>query len=151
MAEPAVHVLCSEVEEVTGGHIKKPVILFTMAIGVALAVVLAMIRILVPGVELWHYLFTGYIIALILMFFIPDIFVGMSFDSGGVASGPMSVTFLLAFAQGVANSSESADILSEGFGIIAIIALAPIVTMEILGLVYKIKLKKHKNKETTKN
>ena len=151
LAEPAVHVLCSEVEEVTGGHIKKPVILFTMAIGVALAVVLAMIRILVPGVELWHYLFTGYIIALILMFFIPDIFVGMSFDSGGVASGPMSVTFLLAFAQGVANSSESADILSEGFGIIAIIALAPIVTMEILGLVYKIKLKKHKNKETTKN
>lgn len=144
LAEPAVHVLCSEVEEVTGGYIKKPVILFTMAIGVAVAVALSMIKILTPGVELWHYLLVGYIFAIILMFLVPDIFVGMSFDSGGVASGPMSVTFLLAFAQGVAISSESADVLKEGFGIISIIALAPIITMEILGLIYKIKLKGQK-------
>lgn len=144
LAEPAVHVLCSEVEEVTGGYIKKPVILFTMAIGVAVAVALSMIRILTPGVELWHYLLVGYIFAIILMFLVPDIFVGMSFDSGGVASGPMSVTFLLAFAQGVAISSESADVLKEGFGIISVIALAPIITMEILGLIYKIKLKGQK-------
>ena len=144
LAEPAVHVLCSVVEEVTGGYIKKPVILFTMAIGVAVAVALSMIRILTPGVELWHYLLVGYIFAIILMFLVPDIFVGMSFDSGGVASGPMSVTFLLAFAQGVAISSESADVLKEGFGIISVIALAPIITMEILGLIYKIKLKGQK-------
>ncbi len=144
LAEPAVHILCSEVEEVTGGYIKKPIILFTMAIGVAIAVALSMIRILTPGVELWHYLLVGYIFAIIFMFLVPDIFVGMSFDSGGVASGPMSVTFLLAFAQGVAMSSESADVLKEGFGIISVIALAPIITMEILGLIYKIKLKGQK-------
>lgn len=144
LAEPAVHILCSEVEEVTGGYIKKPIILFTMAIGVAVAVALSMIRILTPGVELWHYLLVGYIFAIILMFLVPDIFVGMSFDSGGVASGLMSVTFLLAFAQGVAMSSESADVLKEGFGIISVIALAPIITMEILGLIYKIKLKGQK-------
>ena len=146
LAEPAVHVLCDEVEEVTGGYIKRTVILFTMAIGVAMAIVLAMIRILFPGIELWHYLLAGYAGALILMFFIPDVFVGMSFDSGAVASGPMSVTFLLAFAQGVANSSESADILSEGFGIISVIALAPIITMEILGIIYKIKLNRSRMK-----
>ena len=144
LAEPAVHILCSEVEEVTGGYIKKPIILFTMAIGVAIAVALSMIRILTPRVELWHYLLVGYIFAIIFMFLVPDIFVGMSFDSGGVASGPMSVTFLLAFAQGVAMSSESADVLKEGFGIISVIALAPIITMEILGLIYKIKLKGQK-------
>ena len=146
LAEPAVHVLCSEVEEVTGGHIKKTMILFTMAIGVAMAVVLSMVRILIPTVELWHYLLVGYVIAIALMFFVPEIFVGMSFDSGGVASGPMSVTFLLSFAQGVAKSSENADILRDGFGIIAVIALAPIITMELLGIIYKLKVKRQKNK-----
>ena len=151
LAEPAVHVLCNEVEEVTGGYIKKTVIIFTMATGVAMAIVMAMIRILVPVIELWHYLLAGYTVALTLMFFIPDIFVGISFDSGGVASGPMSVTFLLAFAQGVAESSENADVLSEGFGIISIIALAPIITMEILGLIYKIKLKGNTGNPRLKN
>lgn len=141
LAEPAVHILCEEVEKITGGHIKKPIILFTMALGVALAIVLSMIRILVPSVQLWHYLLVGYLIALSLMFFIPKIFVGIAFDSGGVASGPMSVTFVLALAQGISSSFESSDILTDSFGIISVIALAPIISMEILGLIYKIKLK----------
>lgn len=144
LAEPAVHILCEEVEEITGGHIKKPVILFTMAIGVAFAIVLSMIRILVPNIELWHYLLIGYSVALLLIFFIPKVFVGIAFDSGGVASGPMSVTFVLALSQGISESFASSDILRDGFGIISTIALAPIITMEILGLIYKIKLKRNK-------
>lgn len=115
-----------------------------MAMGVALAIVLSMIRILVPSIQLWHYLLVGYVIALILMFYIPKIFIGIAFDSGGVASGPMSVTFVLALAQGVSSSFSSSNVLSDSFGIISIIALAPIISMEILGLVYKIKLKRNK-------
>lgn len=143
-AEPAVHVLGDQIEEVTGSSIKKPIVLGTMAIGVAVAITLAMLKILVPGIQLWHYLLLGYSIALILMRFIPKIFVGIAFDSGGVASGPMSVTFVLAFAQGVANSTGDGMSGLDGFGTIAIIALAPIITMEILGLIYKIKLKRQK-------
>ncbi len=143
-AEPAVHVLGDQIEEVTGSSIKKPIVLGTMAIGVAVAITLAMVKILVPGIQLWHYLLLGYSVALILMKFIPKIFVGIAFDSGGVASGPMSVTFVLAFAQGVANSTGGGMSGLDGFGTIAIIALAPIITMEILGLIYKIKLKRQK-------
>lgn len=141
-AEPAVHVLGDQVEEVTGSHIKKSLVLATMSIGVAIAIVLAMLKILVPAIQLWHYLIIGYAIALLLMIFIPQIFVGIAFDSGGVASGPMSVTFILAFAQGVASSTSENISALDGFGTIAIIALAPIITMEMLGLIYKIKLKR---------
>lgn len=141
-AEPAVHVLGDQVEDVTGSHIKKSLVLATMSIGVAIAIVLAMLKILVPAIQLWHYLLFGYFIALTLMAFIPKIFVGIAFDSGGVASGPMSVTFILAFAQGVASSTSNSISALDGFGTIAIIALAPIITMEILGLIYKIKLRR---------
>lgn len=136
-AEPAVYVLNEQIETVTSGHIKKKVILYTLSLGVATAVALSMIRILVPGLKLWHFLLPGYIIAIILSYFAPKLFVGIAFDSGGVASGPMTATFILAFAQGVAQATEGANVLLDGFGVIAMVALTPLIAIQILGLVYE--------------
>ncbi len=136
-AEPAVYVLNEQIEDVTSGHIKKSNILYSLSIGVALAVSLSMVRILVPGMKLWHLLVPGYILAIILSHFAPKIFVGIAFDSGGVASGPMTATFILAFAQGVADATPGADVLLDGFGVIAMVALTPLIALQIFGLLYK--------------
>jgi hypothetical protein len=98
-----------------------------------------MIRIIIPEIQLWHYLLPGYAISIGLMYIVPKLFIGMAFDSGGVASGPMTATFVLAFAQGAAEKIEHANILVDGFGMIAMVALTPIITLQILGLLYKIK------------
>ncbi|WP_031368253.1 DUF1538 family protein, partial [Clostridium botulinum] len=71
--------------------------------------------------------------------FVPNLFVGIAFDSGGVASGPMTATFILAFAQGVAESIEGANVLVDGFGVIAMVALTPLIALQVLGLIFKIK------------
>lgn len=142
LAEPAVHVLTLQIEEVTSGYIKKSVVLTSLSIGVAFAVALSMIRIIVPGVHLWHYLLPGYIISIALTFITPKLFVGIAFDSGGVASGPMTATFILAFAQGAAQSIDTADVLADGFGMIAMVAMMPIIALQILGILYKIKSRK---------
>ncbi len=138
LAEPAVYVLTTQIEEVTSGSIKRMIVLPTLSIGVGIAIGLSMVRIIIPGVELWHYLLPGYIIALILTYFVPRVFVGIAFDSGGVASGPMTATFILAFAQGVAGEEN----LIEGFGMIAMVAMTPLIALQLLGLIYKIKLRK---------
>ena len=137
LAEPAVYVLTHQIEDVTSGSVKRRFVLIALCIGVGLAVALSMLRIFVPGIQLWHYLLPGYLIALVLAFIGPKLFVGMAFDSGGVASGPMTATFILAFAQGAASAKEGADILADGFGIIAMVALTPLITLQILGLLYK--------------
>lgn len=142
LAEPAVYVLTKQIEEVTSGYIKRRVVLIALSIGVAVAVALAVIKIIVPGLELWHFLVPGYIIAMSLSFYVPTLFVGIAFDSGGVASGPMTATFILAFAQGIANATPTADVLADGFGIIAMVAMAPLIALQILGLTFKIKSKK---------
>lgn len=142
LAEPAVYVLTHQIEEVTSGYVKRKIVMVTLAIGVALAVMLSIIRILVPEIQLWHYLLPGYLISIGLSFIVPKLFVGMAFDSGGVASGPMTATFVLAFAQGVAEATEGANVLVDGFGIIAMVAMTPIIALQILGLVYKVKSKK---------
>src|SRR5699024_5192771 len=121
LAEPAVYILNEQIEDVTSGHIKKKVILYTLAIGVAIAVSLSMVRILVPKVRLWHFLVPGYLVAVVLTYFAPTLFVGIAFDSGGVASGPMAATFILAFAQGVAEATEGANVLIDAFGVIAMV------------------------------
>lgn len=143
LAEPAVYLLNEQVEEVTSGHIKKSMILFALGIGVATAVALSMLRIAVPEIQLWHYLLPGYIISIVMSHFVPKIFVGIAFDSGGVASGPMNGTFVLAFAQGAAEAIEGANVLIDGFGIIALVALTPLIAIQILGLIYKYKAGKH--------
>lgn len=142
LAEPAVYVLTHQIEEVTSGYVKRKVVMATLAVGVALAVALSIIRILVPEIQLWHYLLPGYLISIGLSFIVPKLFVGMAFDSGGVASGPMTATFVLAFAQGVAEATEGANVLIDGFGIIAMVAMTPIIALQLLGLVYKVKSKK---------
>lgn len=141
-AEPAVYVLNEQIEDVTSGHIKKKIILYTLSIGVATAVTLSMIKIMVPSIQLWHYLLPGYIIAVVLSHFTPKIFVGIAFDSGGVASGPMTATFILAFAQGVAEAIEGANVLIDAFGVIAMVALTPLIAIQLLGLVYERKAMK---------
>lgn len=142
LAEPAVYVLTHQIEDVTSGYVKRKVVMFTLAIGVGFAVALSMVRILVPEVKLWHYLLPGYLVSIAMSYFVPKLFVGMAFDSGGVASGPMTATFILAFAQGVAEAIEGADVLIDGFGMIAMVAMTPIIALQILGFIFKIKSRK---------
>ena len=142
LAEPAVHVLTHQIETVTAGYVRKKAVLFALSTGVGLAVALSMIRILVPEIQLWHYLLPGYAIALGLTFVVPKLFVGIAFDAGGVATGPITATFILAFTHGAANARAGADLLVDGFGMIAMVALMPIITLQILGLIFKIKTKK---------
>lgn len=142
MAEPAVHVLTHQVEEVTGGSISKKMMLYGLAVGVAISLGLAMARV-VFNFQIWYVIIPGYFIALVLMLFVPKIFTSIAFDSGGVASGPMTATFLLPMATGAClaiyeNNPEL--ILSNGFGIVALVAMTPLIVIQILGLIYKIKL-----------
>ena len=97
-----------------------------------------MIRIIVPGLRLWHYLLPGYIISIFMMYFIPKLFVGIAFDAGGV----MTTTFILAFTQGVAEATEGASILTDGFGMIATVAMIPIITLQMLGFIFEMELKR---------
>lgn len=142
LAEPAVYVLTRQIEEVTSGYIRRQDVTVALSLGVGVSVALSIIRILVPQIQLWHYLLPGYAIALILMYFVPKLFIGIAFDAGGVASGPMTATFILAFAQGAAEKISYANVLIDGFGIIAMVAMTPIITLQILGLLYKIKSSK---------
>ncbi len=148
LAEPAVYVLTTQIEEVTSGYVKKSAVLTALSLGVGLAVAMSVIRILLPKLELWHYLLPGYIICLIMTLFIPKIFVGIAFDAGGVATGPMTATFILAFMQGAAFAFEGADLMRDGFGMIAMVAMMPIITLEFLGLLFLIKSKAKGAKKT---
>ncbi len=139
LAEPAVYVLTHQIEAVTSGYVRRKLVLAALSLGVGCAVGLSMVRILVPSLRLWHYLLPGYVLAIGLSFVVPKLFVGMAFDSGGVASGPMTATFILAFAHGVAEAIDGADVLVDGFGMIAMVAMMPIIALQILGLIYKIR------------
>ena len=142
LAEPAVHALTNQIEEITSGYVHKKTVLGALSLGIGIALALSVIRIMTPGLQLWHYLLPGYMISLGLTFIVDDLFVGMAFDSGGVASGPITATFVLAFTQGVASAVDGADVLIDGFGIIAMVAMTPIITIQILGLIYHFKSKK---------
>ncbi|WP_026477198.1 DUF1538 domain-containing protein [Alkaliphilus transvaalensis] len=142
LAEPAVYVLTHQIEDVTSGYVKRKAVLFALSIGVGLAVALSMLRVIVPGIQLWHYLLPGYLLSIIMTYFVPKLFVGIAFDAGGVATGPMTATFILAFTQGAAEAIEGANVLIDGFGMIAMVALTPIITLQILGFIFSIKSKK---------
>jgi hypothetical protein len=100
IAEPAVHALTDQIQDVTSGYVRKKTVLGALSLGIGLAVALSMLRIMTPDLYLWHFLLPGYALSLLLMGVVPNLFVGIAFDSGGVASGPMTATFILAFAQG---------------------------------------------------
>lgn len=142
LAEPAVYVLTTQIENVTSGYVKRRIVLFALSLGVGCAVTFSMVRIIIPGVQLWHFLLPGYIIAIGLAYVVPPLFIGIAFDAGGVASGPMTATFILAFAQGVAEATESANVLIDGFGVIAMVALTPLIALQVLGFIYKTKSQK---------
>lgn len=118
-------------EDVTGGSIARKSILKALSIGVATAVMLAIIRIKSENFALWMVIVPGFLISLLISLKIPQIFVGIAFDSGGVASGPMTATFILAFCQGVAGN------VADGFGVISFVAMMPVLTIMILGYLYK--------------
>ena len=135
LAEPAVHVLTKQVEEVTIGAVKKRTMLIALCIGVAISIMLAMLRIIF-NFSLLYYLIPGYLISLGLAFFVPSIFTGIAFDSGGVASGPLTSSFILPFAIGACisvNGVASENLLGTGFGIVAMVAMTPLITIQLLG------------------
>ena len=137
LAEPAVYVLTHQIEDVTTGYVKRGIVLGFLSIGVGLAVLLSVVRVLIPWLQLWHYLVPGYLIILALSYKVPKLFVGIAFDAGGVASGPMTATFILAFIQGVAEITPDANVLLEGFGMIAMVAMMPIISLQLLGAIYQ--------------
>ena len=138
-AEPAVHVLNKQVEEVTGGAIPQRAMSLSLSIGVAVSVGLAMTRV-ITGISILWFLLPGYAVALILSRKVPKIFTAIAFDSGGVASGPMTATFLLPFAMG-ACSALGGDVLTDAFGIVAMVAMTPLVAIQCLGAVYQWRLR----------
>ena len=133
-AEPAVHVLNKQVENISGGIISQRAMLLSLSIGVAFSLALAMIRIL-TGISIFWLVVPGYIAALLLTNFVPKLFIGIAFDSGGVASGPMTSTFLLPFAMG-ACEGVGGNVLTDAFGVVAMVAMTPLITIQLMGLIY---------------
>ncbi len=141
LAEPAVHVLEKQVAEVTAGAIPGKMLKIGMSIGVSIAVGLAMLRAL-TGVNILWFVGIGYALALGLSLIVPEVFTSIAFDSGGVASGAMTSTFLMPLAVGAVGATNPADIMTDAFGVIAMVALLPPITIQILGLIYQIKTKR---------
>ena len=131
-AEPAVHTLKKQVVEVTNGAISQKSVGLALSIGVAFSVGIAMIRVL-TGISILPFLIGGYAISLIITFFVPSIYTGIAFDSGGVASGPMTTTFILPFAVG-ACEMLGGNVMTDAFGAVAMIAMTPMITIQVLGL-----------------
>ena len=136
-AEPAVFVLTRQVEEMTSGAISAKAMGLSLSIGVAASVGLAMIRVL-TGISIMYFLILGYAVALILTRFVPKLFTAIAFDSGGVASGPMTATFLLPFAMG-ACEALGGNIITDAFGIVAMVAMTPLITIQIMGVIFTVK------------
>ena len=134
-AEPAVWCLSEQVENVSGGTIKRKMLLVFLSVGTAIAIGLSMWR-AISGFNIKWLLIPGYAVSMLLMFFSPELFTGIAFDSGGVASGPLTSTFVLSFALGAANSSSGS---SDSFGVIALVAMMPLIAIQIMGIIYKIK------------
>ncbi len=139
-AEPAVQVLEKQVEEATSGTIPKKMLSIAISAGVSLAVGLAMVRAL-TGISILWFVGIGYAAALLLSFFVPDIFTSIAFDSGGVASGTMTSAFLMPLAVGACDVIGG-NVMTDAFGVIAMVALLPTITIQILGLIYQIKIRR---------
>ena len=136
-AEPAVFVLTRQVEDITSGAISAGAMGLSLSIGVAVSLGLAMVRVL-TGISVFWFVIPGYAAALLLSFFVPKIFTAIAFDSGGVASGPMTATFLLPFAIGVC-TNIGGNVVTDAFGVVAMVAMTPLITIQTLGLVYELR------------
>lgn len=148
-AEPAVYVLMRQVEDITDGAISGTALQRSLSIGVAVSVGLAMVRVL-TGIHLFYMLIPGYAIALLLSFVVPPVFTAIAFDSGGVASGPMTATFLLPFAMG-ACMTVGGNVVTDAFGVVTMVAMTPLIAIQCLGLAYKLKAKQAPKPEVVEN
>lgn len=143
LCEPAVHVLTNQIQVISDGQLKKRTVLLALSIGVGVAICLSMIRTLF-NFSIMYYIVPGYALSIVLMWFVPNIYTAIAFDSGGTASGPMAVSFILPLIIGV-YSKKNGDITtgvsfySDCFGVIALIALTPILAVQFLGLATKVK------------
>lgn len=135
LAEPAVRILSNQVEKTSSGYIRSKVIMYTLCLAVGLFIALGMTRI-VYGIPFYYIIIPGYLLAIVLMFFSKSSFTAIAFDSGGVATGPMTVTFIMALAVGAADAIEGRSAVVDGFGLIALVALAPIIMIMLLGFLY---------------
>ncbi len=135
-AEPAIHVMIRQVEEMSSGAIKAKVMLVAISIGVAAAVGLAMLR-LITGISLWWFILPGYALVFIMARFVDPTFIAMAFDNGGVATGPMCSTFIMSMSLAIAAAIPGRNPVVDGFGIVSLIAMAPILTTMMLSFVYK--------------
>lgn len=135
IAEPAVSILSLEIEKTSSGAIRAKTIVWTLALGVAFFVALGMFRILY-GIPIHYFIVPGYLIALVMLKFTDATFVSIAFDAGGVATGPMTVTFVMAMAVGVATVMENRSPILDGFGLVALVALAPILSLMTFGMLY---------------
>ena len=139
-AEPAVYVLNKQVEEVTDGAISAGTMGAALSAGVALSVGLAMVRVL-TGISILWFLIPGYLFAISISFVVPKLYTAIAFDAGGVASGPMTATFLLPLAQG-ACIAVGGNIVTDAFGVVAMVAMTPLITVQLMGLVAQLKTRK---------
>lgn len=146
VAEPAVHVLNKQVEEISNGAVSQKAMRLSLSLGVAVSLAFAMIRIL-TGLSIFWLMIPGYCIALMLTFFVPKMFVGIAFDSGGVATGPMTSTFLLPFAIG-ACEGVGGNVLTDAFGVVAMVAMTPLITIQLMGIAYGRQMKAAKTTES---
>lgn len=140
-AEPSVVVLVGQVQDVTDGTVNRKIMIMAMSIGVSVAVGLAMLRI-VFDISIWYFIMPGYLFAIVLSFITPKLFTGVAFDSGGAVSGALTSTFLVPFALGAASviyPGSTDKLLSNAFGLVAFVALAPLITIQVVGLLFKIK------------
>lgn len=136
-AEPAVHVLNKQVVELSAGAISERTMGLSLSIAISAAMGLAMLRVL-TGISIMYFMLPGYIIALVLTFFVPPTFTAIAFDSGGVASGPLTASFMLPFAMG-ACSSLGGNIMTDAFGLVAMVAMMPLITVQIMGAISVVK------------
>jgi hypothetical protein len=137
-AEPAVRVLSYQVEKSSSGYIRANLMLYTLSFAVAVFVAIAMAKI-IYGMPFLYIIVPGYLLALVLLWLSDKDFIGIAFDAGGVATGPMAVTFLMSMVVGLASAHSERDAIVDGFGLIAMIALAPIIFVMLLGIYVKYK------------
>ena len=145
-AEPAVHVLNKQVEELSAGAISAKAMGLSLSIAVSAANGLAMLRVL-TGIPILYFMVPGYIIALVMAFFVPPTFTAIAFDSGGVASGPLTATFMLPFAMG-ASVVVGGNVMTDAFGLVAMVAMMPLITVQIMGVIYVVKSRRSTAGET---
>ena len=143
-AEPAVAVLEKQIEEVSEGAIPGKAIKLSLSVAIAVAMGISMVRV-ITGISILWFIIPGYFIALLLSFFVPDIYTAIAFDSGGVASGPMTATFMLQFVIG-ASTALGGNVLSDAFGVVAMVAMMPLISIQAVGFIYERKNKKEEAK-----